>query len=149
MLLSIAFLAGCSTLSQLNIQSPTYSIRNVRPRVAIALPLSASTIDFDFDVAVDNPNPVDLRMTRMDFNLLVNDSHVAGGSTNDTIRIPSRGTGEVRLRARVRYDEIRGLFNQIADVIQGNQARYQLSGRAYFDTPAGQMSFPLTVYSSR
>lgn len=147
-LLLIAFVAGCSTLG-INILNPTYSIRDIRPHVAIALPLSASTIDFDFNIGVDNPNPVSLKMTRMDFDLLVNDSHVATGVTNQPVRIPANGTGEVSLRTRVGYNEIRNVFTQVADLIQGDRARYQVNGRAYFDTPAGQMSFPLTVYSNR
>src|SRR5512140_110601 len=146
-LLVIAIVAGCSTLG-INIQNPMFSIRDVRPHVAIALPLSASSIDFDFNIGVDNPNPVGLKMTRMDFNLLVNDSHIATGVTNQAIRIPANGTGFVNLRTRVGYNEIRNVFNEVADVIQGNKARYQVNGRAYFDTPAGQMSFPLTVYSN-
>src|SRR3954451_6671077 len=40
-------LSGCSQLAQaINIQNPTYSLRNFQPHVGIALPLSASTIDF-------------------------------------------------------------------------------------------------------
>src|SRR5438552_1583579 len=46
-------LSGCSSVARsLNIVNPRYSIRDVRPRVAIALPLSASTIDFDFALGV-------------------------------------------------------------------------------------------------
>lgn len=143
-----ALVAGCSTLG-INIENPRYTIRDIRPRVAVALPLSASTIDFDFKIEIDNPNPVALRLTRIDFDLLVNDSQIARGMTNEPIRIPARGTGEVKLRTRVGYNEIRSVFNDVANLIQGERARYRVNGRAYFDTPAGQMSFPLTVYTSR
>ena len=40
-------LSGCSTLANLNIVNPSYSLRDIRPHVAIALPLSASSIDLD------------------------------------------------------------------------------------------------------
>src|SRR6059058_5794597 len=61
-------LSGCSTLAKtLDIVNPSYSIRDIRPHVAVALPLSASSIDLDFDVGVDNPNSVALRLNRLDF----------------------------------------------------------------------------------
>src|SRR5438045_9190580 len=67
-------LAGCTSMYRnLNIVNPSYSLRNIRPHVAIALPLSASSIDLDFDVGVDNPNSVGLRLDRLDFDVLVNE----------------------------------------------------------------------------
>lgn len=142
-------LTGCSTVGRaLNIVNPRYSIRNVRPRVDIALPLSASSIDFDLDLGVDNPNSVGLNLSAVDFNLLVNDNPILNGVSNERVSIPARGFGNVHLRSRVGYDNLRSLFREVADVIQGNRARYSVRGNAYYDTPIGRMKFPVTVYSS-
>lgn len=142
-------LSGCSTLGQaLNIVAPTYSFRDIRPRVDIALPLSASSIDFDFTVGVNNPNSVRLNLSRMDFGLLINGNHILDSYTTDRIGIPARGEGDVHLRARVGYQNIQGIFREVTDVIQGNRARYEVRGTAYYNTPAGQLSFPVTVYST-
>ena len=144
------FLSGCNTLaSALNIENPRYSFREVRPRVNIALPLSASTIDFDMTVAVDNPNSVGLRLDRFDFSLFVNDSRLLDSATNQQIRIPANGIGDVHLRASVGYDNIRSLWNQVVNWIQGDRARYEIRGNAYYDTPIGEMRFPVTVYTTR
>ena len=123
-------------------------MRDIRPRVDIALPLSESSIDFDMNVEVQNPNSVGLNLDRIDFDLLVNDSPVVTGVTNDQVRVPARGNGEVRLRARVGYGQLKSAFRGIADIVQGNRARYQLRGRAYYDTPIGRMNFPFTVYKA-
>jgi len=148
--LSIVCLAvsGCSSVGNLHIINPTYSIRDVRPTVSLALPLQASSIDFDLLVAVDNPNSVELRLDRMDFNLLVNDRPVVDGFTDQRISIPARGVGDVSIRARVGYDSLRSIFQDVAAQVQGGRARYELRGTAYYNTPVGQLRFPLTVYRS-
>jgi len=143
-------LSGCSTIARnLNIVNPSYSFRDVRPRVSVALPLSASSIDFDLTVGVNNPNRVGLRMDRLDFSLFVNDSRLLDTVSNQQIRIPANGYGDVSLRARVDYNSLRSIWGEIVNVINGNRARYELRGTAYYDTPVGQLQFPVTVYSNR
>jgi len=141
-------LSGCSTLANLNIVNPSYSLRDIRPHVAIALPLSASSIDLDFDVGVDNPNTVGLRLDRIDFDVFVNDSPLLTQvSTPQGISIPARGYGQVHMKTRIGYQNIRNIWTQITDLINGNRATYQIRGNAYYDTPLGSMRFPVTVYS--
>lgn len=142
-------LSGCSTLARnLDIVNPSYTIRDIRPRVDIALPLSASSLDFDFTLGVNNPNRVGLRLDRVDFNLFINDSRILDGISDQRVNIPANGYGDVHVRARVGYDSIRSIFREVADLIQGNRARYEIRGNAYYNTPIGTMKFPVTVYSS-
>ena len=130
MLMALA-LTGCSTIAKnLNIQNPTYSLRNLQPRVAIALPLSASTIDLDFDLGVDNPNTVGLTLAGIDFDVLVNGSRLVTSRSNQGVKIPANGYGAVHLRSRVGYNEVRNIFQQVADVIQGQRANYEVRGTA-------------------
>ncbi|MGZ8852655.1 MAG: LEA type 2 family protein [Thermoanaerobaculia bacterium] len=142
-------LSGCSTVGALNIQNPNYTIRDVKPHVSIALPLSASSIDFDFTIGIDNPNSVGLNLARLDYGLLVNGNRLIDGVSTERINIPAHGANDVRLRARVGYNDIPNLFQQIANVVQGQRANYQVEGNAYFDTPLGQMRFPVTVAATR
>src|SRR4051794_28583887 len=144
-------LSGCSSVaSALNIVNPRYSIRDIRPRVALALPLSASSIDFDFTLGVDNPNSVGLRLDRVDFDLLVNANPVLNSVSNDPrVEIPARGLGTIPLRTRLAYENARTLCRDIADAVQGNRAGYQVRGNAYYNTPRGQMKVPVTVFSTR
>jgi LEA14-like dessication related protein len=99
---------------------------------------------------VDNPNSVGLLMDRVDFDVLVDDNPVIQSiSTDPRVHIPARGLGEVHLRARVGYDNIKTIFRQVVDVVQGNRAHYQIRGTAEYNTPIGTMRFPVTVYSTR
>jgi len=132
-------LSGCQSLAGLNIVNPRYALRGVVPHVAIALPLSQSAIDLDFNIEVDNPNPVDLA---------VNETPVLTSvRAEQGVRIPAHGIGDVRLRTRVGYENLKTLFRQVADMVQGNRATYTIRGNAYYQTPLGQMRFPLTLYS--
>ncbi len=147
-LISASFLivlSGCNSLANLNIVNPTYSLREIRPRLNLAVPPS---MDFDFTVGVDNPNSVALRLDRLDFDLLINDNPVLNNVRSDQgVHIPARGLGDVHLTTHVTYDNIRSIYREIADVVQGNRARYAIRGNAYYETPVGQMRFPVTVYS--
>jgi LEA14-like dessication related protein len=139
--------SGCSTIARgLHIVNPTYSIRDIRPRVDIAIPLAASSIDFDFMLGVDNPNSVGLRLDRFDFKVLINDNPVAEGFTNDRIEVPAHGYGNVPVRVRVGYSNIRNIFREVADLVHGNGARYEVRGRAYYSTPIGELQFPVKVF---
>lgn len=142
-------LTGCSTLAGLNIENPRYSIRDIRPRVDIAIPLSASSIDVDFAIEVDNPNPVGIRLDEIDFNLFINDNRVLDSVSQQDIRIPANGRGDVALRTRIGYSNIRSLWNEMVDVVRGRRAKYEIRGNAYYQTPVGRLKFPVTVYSTR
>ncbi|HEV8660200.1 MAG TPA: LEA type 2 family protein [Thermoanaerobaculia bacterium] len=150
LLVATLLLAGCGTVGRaLNIVNPTYSIRNVQPHVNVALPLTASSIDFDFTVGIDNPNSVGLNLARLDFGVLVNGNRLIDSVSSDRVHIPARGANDVHLRARVGYQQIPNLYQQIVNAIQGQRADYQISGDAYFDTPVGQMRFPVNVAVTR
>ena len=142
-------LTGCAALGALNIENPHYSIRDIRPQVDLAIPLSASSIDVDFSIEVDNPNPVGIRLDEIDFNLFINDTRVLDSVSRHDIRIPANGTGDVALRTRIGYSNIRSIWSEIVDVVRGRRARYEIRGNAYYDTPVGRLKFPVTVYSTR
>jgi len=141
-------LSGCGSVAKsLNIVDPKFSIRDIRPRIDIALPLSASSIDFDFTIGVDNPNRVGLRLDEIDFSLFANDKRLVDSVSNQRVSIPANGYGDVRLTARVGYGQLRNLWGEIINAIQGDRARYEVRGNAWFNTPLGRMRFPVTVYS--
>jgi LEA14-like dessication related protein len=148
--LAVFLLSGCAALGRaLNIENPRYSIRDIRPRVDIALPLSASSIDIDFALEVDNPNSVGLRLSQLDFNLFINDTRVLDSVSREQFSIPANGVGQVDLRTRIGYQNVRSLWNEIVDIVRGQRARYELRGTAHYDTPVGRLRFPVTVFATR
>jgi len=147
---SLTLLAGCSAAQQaLNIQNPRYTISDLRARPSIAIPLDQSSIDFDFVIGVDNPNAVGLNLNRIDFSIFVNENRLLDSVSNQRVSIPARGLGQIRLTSRVPYRNIGNIYREIADVIQGNRARYEVRGNAYYQTPAGELRFPVTVYATQ
>jgi len=149
--LAMFFLTSCAAVrSALDIENPRYSIRNIHPRLDIAIPLSASSVDIDFDLEVDNPNRVGLRLDQIDFNLFINDARVLDSISQQNIDIPANGRGDVRLRTRIGYQNVRSLWTEIVDIVSGRQrAKYELRGNAYYDTPVGRLKLPVTVFSTR
>ena len=142
-------LPGCKSIANLNIENPRYTIRDLRARPSIAIPLNQSSIDLDFTIGVDNPNTVGLNLDRLDFSVFVNNNRLLDSVSNQRVRIPARGVGDIRLTSRVNYSSISNIWREVADVIQGNRARYEIRGNAYYDTPVGQLKFPVTVYTTR
>jgi LEA14-like dessication related protein len=143
--------SGCAAVQRaLNIENPRYNIRNIHPRLDIAIPLSASSVDIDFAIEVDNPNSVGLRLDQIDFNLFINEARVLDSISQQNISIPANGRGDVQLRTRIGYQNIRSLWDELVDVVSGRQrAKYEIRGNAYYQTPVGRLKFPVTVYSSR
>ncbi|HEX9493844.1 MAG TPA: LEA type 2 family protein [Thermoanaerobaculia bacterium] len=141
----LILLSGCNSLANLHIINPTYSLRGVNPRVNLGIPPS---MDFDFTVGVDNPNSVELRLDHFNFDFLINNNPVLNNIRSDQgVHIPARGIGDVHLTTHVTYDNIRTIWREVQDVVQGNRASYGIRGNAYYDTPVGRLQFPVTVYS--
>jgi len=96
----------------------------------------------------DNPNAIGLRLDWLDFDLAINDTPILTSvRAEQGVHIPAHGVGDVHLRTRVGYGNLKALFRQIADMVQGNRAHYAIHGNAYYHTPFGQKRFPLTLYS--
>jgi len=149
--LAALVLSGCAAVqSALDIENPRYSIRNIHPRLDIAIPLSSSSVDIDFDLEVDNPNRVGLRLDQIDFNLFINEARVLDSISQQNINIPANGRGDVRLRTRIGYQNVRSLWQEMVDIVSGRQrAKYELRGNAYYQTPVGRLKLPVTVFSTR
>lgn len=144
-------LTSCAAVkTALNIENPRYSLRDIRPSVDIAIPLSASSIDIDFALEVDNPNSVGLRLDQVDFNLYINDSRILDTISQQNISIPANGRGDVQLKTRIVYQNIRSTWNELVNIVTGRErAKYEIRGNAYYETPLGRLKFPVTVFSTR
>ena len=138
-------LSGCNTLANLHIINPSYSLRSVNPRLNLGIPPS---VDLEFTVNVNNPNPVQLQLNALDFDVLVNNNPILRNVHSvQGLRIPSQGDTDVHLATHVTYDSIRSIYDEVVNLINGNRATYGIQGNAYYDTPVGQLRFPVTVYS--
>ena len=82
--------------------------------------------------------------------LFINDTRVLDSISQQNINIPANGRGDVQLRTRIGYQNIRNLWSEMVDIFSGRQrARYELRGNAYYDTPVGRLKLPVSVFSTR
>jgi len=88
---------------------------------------------------VDNPNSVGLRLDQIDFNLFINENRVLDSISQQDLHIPANGRGDVNLRTRIGYQNVRSLWDEIVNVVRGNRAKYELRGNAYYQTPVGRL----------
>lgn len=94
---------------------------------------------------IRNPNDIALTLDQIDFDLLLNNRQVTRGVSAQNVRIPALGIGDARLRTTVNYESIRSLFNEIVSSAERGEGDYEIRGRAWFQTPLGRLSFPVTV----
>jgi LEA14-like dessication related protein len=145
--LSICLIAtsGCNTFANLHVINPSYSLRSVNPHLNLGIPPS---VDLEFTVNVNNPNPVALTLNYFDFDVLVNNNPILRNVHSvQGFRIRAQGDDDVHLATHVTYDSIRSIYTEVVNMIQGNRASYGIQGNAYYDTPIGQLRFPVNVYS--
>ncbi|HUJ14914.1 MAG TPA: LEA type 2 family protein [Thermoanaerobaculia bacterium] len=141
----LVLLSGCNTLANLHIMNPSYSLRSVTPHLNAGIPPS---VDLDFVVNVYNPNRVVLRLDSIDFDLFVNNDPVMHNVHSvQAFQIPPRADSDVHLATHLTYDSIRAIYNEVLSMIQGNRATVGIQGNAYYDTPIGQLRFPVNVAS--
>jgi len=145
--LSICLIAtsGCNTLANLHVINPSYQLRSVNPHLNLGIPPS---MDLEFTVNVNNPNPVALTLNYFDFDVLVNNNPILRNVHSvQGFKIRAQGDNDVHLATHVTYDSIRSIYTEVVNMIQGNRASYGIQGNAYYDTPVGQLRFPVNVYS--
>ena len=134
------FLTGCTSFP--TIQNPDYVVQDVRTQFVPSLP---PRLELDFLISVDNPNPVGLRLDRMDFDVFLNNSHILRGVSNQNLTIPAQGTGNVQISTRVSYDQLRDMWDEVREIIRTGQPRYELRGTASYGTPLGNLNIPFTI----
>lgn len=116
-LLIFAAMCGCVTM-----QSPHVTLTDLR-----IVDLTLFEQSYALKIRVQNPNPVALPITGMNFQLDVNETELGRGVSDRAVTVPAYGEAVMEIKvvsnlARV-LDQIRGLGNGKAQVL-----RYRLAG---------------------
>ena len=85
--------------------------------------LFQSTLVFVY--AVTNPNPIDLSLDQLQYQVKIGDKNLAKGNLKKTINIPGKGTANVEIPVEVRYMDF---FNSITEFFQKDDIAYDISG---------------------
>jgi LEA14-like dessication related protein len=90
--------------------------------------------------SVDNPNPVTLALTEVDYRLSIDGHPVATGKPPDGLEIPANGAADVTLPASFKFAD---LGQAAATVLSKGSAGYRAEGTVGVKTPIGLVKVPL------
>lgn len=129
LLLAIA-LWGCATL-----QPPRVSLVDLR-----IVNLTLFEQSYALKIRVQNPNPIDLPVTGMDFRFGVNDTELGRGVSNRAVTVPAYGEAvtEVKLISNLGHvlEQMRNLENNDTENL-----RYRLTGDVRIANRFGTLPF--------
>ena len=131
----VAFaLCGCASLAGL-VEKPKVTLHSVEVTSASFEGLSAN---FAFDV--DNPNPIGVDLSRLDYQLTIDGHQLAEGHGNQTLSVPSNGHGTMVLPVSVRFVE---LGQAVASMMTKQTVPYTIKATLGFSTPMGTVDIPV------
>lgn len=128
-------------LNQVNIKEPTASVEKVQ-----LTDISLQKVDLRFDIAVENPNPLGVHLSGMDYNLLINDASFIKGQKKDKLNIKANGKANVSIPLSLTFSEIRKAVTSFADL---DTVPYQLDLKIGVNLPVlGNIKIPLSKKGS-
>ena len=120
-LLFAVILSGCAAMQD-SLEAPYVTLTDLR-----MLDMTLFEQRYGLKIRVQNPNPVELPITGMNFRLDINDTELGRGVSDQAVTVPAYGESvmEIKLTSNlVRIiDQIRGLESG-----KGQSLRYHLSG---------------------
>jgi LEA14-like dessication related protein len=117
----VVMLNGCAVL-QSAIEAPGVTLNNLQ-----ALDMTVFEQRYAVTLRVQNPNPVPLPISGMNFQLDINDTELGRGVTNEAVMVPAYGEALVKINL---VSNLMRVFNQIRALESGKSQslRYRLSG---------------------
>jgi len=100
-------------------------------------------IELRFLVAIENPNPGDVVVDRLDFELFTGGKKVGQGVHKDRIDIPPAGKETIALDVKASAAELG--FALLSAITSQSGVDYRVEGTAYVATLFGEFPYPFTV----
>jgi LEA14-like dessication related protein len=130
----VVMLNGCAVL-QSAIEAPGVTLNNLQ-----ALDMTVFEQRYAVTLRVQNPNPVPLPISGMNFQLDINDTELGRGVTNEAVMVPAYGEALVKINL---VSNLMRVFNQIRALESGKSQslRYRLSGGLSVSNRMGKLPF--------
>ncbi|HET9155036.1 MAG TPA: LEA type 2 family protein [Myxococcaceae bacterium] len=138
--LLIVLVAGASACAWLQTAS-NFKTPDVAYKSASLSDVSLSGATLNVVTRVDNPNPVGLALTDVDYRLSIDGHPVAAGKPPEGLEIPANGNADVALPASFKFTD---LGQAAATVLQKGSAGYKAEGTLGVKTPIGVLRVPLS-----
>ena len=120
-LLFAVILSGCAAMQD-SLEAPYVTLTELR-----MLDMTLFEQRYGMKIRVQNPNPVELPITGMNFQLDINDTELGRGVSDQAVTVPAYGEAVVEIKLTSNliriFDQIRGLESG-----KGQSLRYHLSG---------------------
>jgi LEA14-like dessication related protein len=130
----VIMLNGCAAL-QSAVEAPGVTLNNLQ-----ALDMTVFEQRYAVTLRVQNPNPVPLPISGMNFQLDINDTELGRGVTNEAVVVPAYGEALVKINL---VSNLMRVFNQIRalESNKGQSLRYRLSGGLSVSNRMGKLPF--------
>lgn len=112
-------LAGCATLKDI-IQEPAVSFKDVSPQN-----MSLSEGSFLFNFNVSNPNSFGLTLSKISYDLRINERNFIKDTLENGIKVPAEGSAVMSIPVTVRYAD---LFGSLKEALGSDSIAYALNG---------------------
>lgn len=117
--LTLFFLNACATLKKI-IKEPTVSFKQVS---AESLSLTEGKFRFDFNVS--NPNSLGVSLSKITYDLRVNEKDLLKDTLPEGIKVPAKGAAVMSIPITLRYAD---LFNNLSEALNSDTLAYDLKG---------------------
>lgn len=129
-------LAGCAAL-QSALETPHVTLNNLQ-----VLDMTLLEQRYAVTLRVQNPNPIPLPITGMNFRLDINDTELGRGVSGAAVTVPAYGEQLVKINL---VSNLMRVFNQIRTLESGKSKgpslRYRLSGGLSLSSRIGKLPF--------
>lgn len=133
-IISLYFITGCSNIptEYADYITPKVSVENIR---VAEMGLMEQTLEVR--LKVDNPNPFQLPIEKLVYNLSLNDKPFAEGESDKAVNIPAEGNDTVTLQMKTKLTDILSQWQSALD----RKFQYHIKGNLYFLSWLPQMPF--------
>ncbi len=134
-------LASCSKLwqilQQVNIQKPQAKIEKV-----VVTGFTFQKVDLNFKVAIENPNPVAVKLSGFDYDLLLNGHSFLTGNQETNSQIKANETSRLDVPLSLSFNQIFKTFKSLTDA---DSIKYQLKTTLNVNVPVlGVVKIPIS-----
>lgn len=129
--LLVGLLSSCLPGLQPVVQAPVFSVQPEGIDVVSFSPplLGTGEVVIRLPMSVRNPNTFSMRLTRVDFELFVNERLAVNGAFTDGITLVSQGSAPFVLDVAIPLTSGIELLNDIVGLVEGESTSYRLDGR--------------------
>lgn len=106
----------------------------------VSLGFTSASLELVFSIT--NPNSISVTFDRADYDLYGSEKYLGHGFISRKVNIPPSASRTVSSPFEVLYSDV----GKVAwDILRGENVSWKITGKAYINTPKGEMEVPLEL----